>query len=89
MRTMRVEEELLLIDEKAGDPLPAGEDVRANATDERLTTEFKLQQTEFAAEPHASMDSLATDIRQLRINAAIAAVAEFYQEQNDNVFGGK
>lgn len=75
MRTVGVEEELLLVDGLTGRPLPVGTDVQRRAIDERLTTEFKLEQTEIAAGPHVMMETLAADILRCRSNADAAARA--------------
>lgn len=76
MRTFGVEEELLLVDEVSGEPLPLGQEVvDRHSSDERLTTEFQLEQAEIGVHPHESMEALSLDIKDSRASADTAARA--------------
>ncbi|WP_162150259.1 glutamate-cysteine ligase family protein [Arthrobacter sp. H14] len=75
-RTFGVEEELLLVDEVGGEPLPLGQEVvDRHSSDERLTTEFQLEQAEIGVHPHESMEALSPDIKDSRASADAAARA--------------
>jgi carboxylate-amine ligase len=77
VRTIGVEEELLLID--AGQPLtrPVGAEVVATASrqpdDPDFEHEFKREQIEIASKPCTALDELGADLRRLRSEVAAAA----------------
>ena len=72
MRTVGVEEELLLVS-PGGVALPIGEGVVKAAPADELEHEFKLEQTEIASEPVVSLDDLREQLRSKRRAADEAA----------------
>ncbi|MFE3518597.1 glutamate--cysteine ligase [Streptomyces sp. NPDC059166] len=74
MRTVGVEEELLLVDEESGEPRALSTAVLALAErraegDSVFESELHDQQLEFATEPRDAMDELAQEIRRSRAEA--------------------
>ena len=74
MRTFGVEEELLLVDATALEPLPAGEQAvalreQATATGHELTTELQQEQIEVACPPQTT---LAGQLQAIRTGRALA-----------------
>ncbi|MEU2157675.1 glutamate--cysteine ligase [Streptomyces sp. NPDC019396] len=78
MRTVGVEEELLLVDAESGEPRDLSTAVLAAASrealrrgkDEVFESELQREQLEFATRPHTSMEKLAREIRRWRGEAA-------------------
>ncbi|MEV7106099.1 glutamate--cysteine ligase 2 [Streptomyces atroolivaceus] len=78
MRTVGVEEELLLVDAESGDPRALSTAVLALAErraegDSVFESELHDQQLEFATEPRGRMEDLAEEIRRWRAEAAHSA----------------
>ena len=84
MRTLGVEEELLLVDPDDGKATAAGEQVVQQAEDRRMDLgtegnappidrEFKEEQAEIGSSPTTSAGELAADLRRLRRELAAAA----------------
>ncbi|MFD6276983.1 glutamate--cysteine ligase [Streptomyces sp. NPDC060209] len=78
MRTVGVEEELLLVDAESGDPRTLSTAVLALAErraegDSVFESELHDQQLEFATEPRSAMGDLAEEIRRWRAEAARSA----------------
>ncbi|WP_329030261.1 glutamate--cysteine ligase [Streptomyces sp. NBC_01423] len=78
VRTVGVEEELLLVDEQSGDPQALSTAVLALAErradgDSVFESELHRQQLEFATEPRADMRELADEILRWRAEAARSA----------------
>lgn len=78
MRTVGVEEELLLVDAGSGDPRALSTAVLALAErraegDSVFESELHDQQLEFATEPRSAMADLAEEIRRWRAEAAHSA----------------
>ncbi|MFJ6438368.1 glutamate--cysteine ligase [Streptomyces sp. NPDC091416] len=78
VRTVGVEEELLLVDEQSGDPRALSTAVLALAErraegDSAFESELHRQQLEFATEPRADMRELAEEILRWRAEAARSA----------------
>ena len=69
-RTVGVEEEFLLVGTGTGEPVPVGPDVAAAAKDEWVKGEFKREQVEVCSRPTASLDTLASDLADLRRRVA-------------------
>ena len=68
MRTVGVEEELLLVDASTGEAVAASAPVvqAAAALDEDLDRELKQEQVETGTAPQTDLDALAEDIRERR-----------------------
>ncbi|WP_149184586.1 glutamate--cysteine ligase [Streptomyces sp. TRM49041] len=82
MRSVGVEEELLLVDPRTGEPRALSEEVLAIAAKHNqgrahaFTKELQLQQLEFGTHPRTAMGELAAEIERCRSDAArIAAEA--------------
>lgn len=76
MRTVGVEEELLIVDPGDGSPRARATDVLAEAAESAtLERELQQQQIEIATSPHRSLHDLATDLGAQRA-AAVRAAAE-------------
>ena len=80
LRTVGVEEELLLVDPRSGRPVPAAEAVLRAAGQHPaglpvLTAELQQEQVETATPPRAELAALAGDLRDLRAVARAAAAA--------------
>ncbi|MDT0213005.1 glutamate--cysteine ligase [Rothia sp. ARF10] len=73
-RTVGVEEEFLLVGTGTGEPVPVGPDVAAAVNDPWVKGEFKQEQVEVCSRPTASLDTLASDLADLR--RRVAAMAE-------------
>lgn len=81
MRTVGVEEELLLVSAETGQPVSVADDVLRRARDfgisghvgGALEQEFKRQQLETASAPHSLMAELGDDVRSWRATAITAA----------------
>ena len=74
MRTVGVEEELLIVDPRTGTPRGLAEDVIAAAADpSAVETELQQQQLEIATSPHADLLDLAEDLTAQRATAIQAA----------------
>lgn len=79
MRTVGVEEELLLVDAGGGRPVPRGEAVvrQFEAVNEQpVEHEFKLEQVETGSSPHTDLAELLAELTALRATAAHAAHAQ-------------
>ncbi|MGD8201926.1 carboxylate-amine ligase [Ornithinimicrobium sp. W1679] len=72
MRTVGVEEELLLVDVRTGELVAAAEVVLRDA-DERITHEFLAQMIETLTRPHVAADDLRADLLGLRSEVAVRA----------------
>jgi carboxylate-amine ligase len=80
LRTVGVEEELLLVDPRTGRPAPVAREVLASAGQSVdgipvLTSELQQEQVETATPPRTSMADIETDLRDLRALTADAARA--------------
>ncbi|MEU3794517.1 glutamate--cysteine ligase [Streptomyces fructofermentans] len=78
MRTVGVEEELLLVDPRTGEPQALSSAVmaraaRADVAEETFEKEFHDQQLEFATHPRADMEELGAEIVRCRKVAALLA----------------
>lgn len=74
MRTVGVEEELLIVDPRSGQPRGLAEQVVAAAEDPAAAEkELQQQQVEIATSPHHELDALATDLASQRAVAMRAA----------------
>ena len=74
MRTVGVEEELLIVDPRTGTPRGLAEDVIAAADDpSAVETELQQQQLEIASSPHDHLAELAKDLTLQRATAIDAA----------------
>lgn len=72
MRTVGVEEELLLVDVRSGELVPAAEVVLRDA-DEQITHEFLSQMIETRSRPHGAAVDLRGDLLGLRGEVAVRA----------------
>ncbi|WFB11243.1 glutamate--cysteine ligase [Streptomyces sp. LX-29] len=71
MRSVGVEEELLLVHPETGEPQAvSGAILEATARDVAFAAELQREQLEFATEPHRAMADLAVDVRRRRQAAA-------------------
>jgi carboxylate-amine ligase len=76
MRTVGVEEELLIVDPATGRPRALAEEVVDEAEEhgyDAVELELKQQQLEIATEPHAKLGDLAADLHARRLEAMRAA----------------
>ncbi|WP_454048557.1 carboxylate-amine ligase [Cellulomonas sp. Marseille-Q8402] len=78
VRTVGVEEELLLVDPRTGVPVPSAAAVRAAAGSGAdgapvLTAELQQEQVETATPPRTALADIEADLRDLRARAAAAA----------------
>lgn len=73
MRTVGVEEELLLVDARTGEVRSWADAVLREETDDRLTTELQQEQLETGTRPTAELAALHSDIVGLRRRASEAA----------------
>ncbi|GGB80417.1 glutamate--cysteine ligase [Knoellia flava] len=65
-RTVGVEEEFLLVDAEMGGPVAIGPAIAEAAADAWVKGEFKQEQVEVCSRPTASLDTLASDLKDLR-----------------------
>ncbi|MFD6417449.1 glutamate--cysteine ligase [Streptomyces sp. NPDC060194] len=71
MRTVGVEEELLLVSKETGEPLAMSAAVLAGTSDDSVfEEELQLQQLEFGTRPQSTMDEIEAEIRRWRGEAA-------------------
>jgi carboxylate-amine ligase len=76
VRTVGVEEELLLVEPATGQPRAVSGVVLRGADDgEHIHTELQMEQLEIDTRPTASLDELAGEVRRRRLAAAYAARA--------------
>jgi glutamate---cysteine ligase / carboxylate-amine ligase len=74
VRTVGVEEELLIVDPRSGRPRGLAEDIIAAAEDpSAVEKELQQQQVEIATSPHHGLDDLAADLASQRAVAVRAA----------------
>ena len=71
--TFGVEEELLVVDAGRGRPLPAGDEVVAQADDDAIEHEFKREQAELGSRPCTDSDELRAHLVELRTAMAAGA----------------
>lgn len=72
MRTVGVEEELLLVDVRTGEPAAVAEQV-LRGQDEQITGEFLAQMIEARSRPHTDPGDLLAELRGLREEIAVRA----------------
>lgn len=72
VRTVGVEEEFLIVD-RAGRPVPRGEQLVQDAGDDRLEHELHQEQAETSSRPHRDVLALIADLRERRATLAAAA----------------